>query len=354
MRMVKLSPQRGETLTSLLHRRVTATHPRLCERLVALALVAAGRPSKVVAPWLGRNRGTVEAWVRRFNAQGLEGLRPTCRGYRGTLLSAQELAQLKRTVQRPPRQAGLKTGTWTGKVVRAFVQRHFGPTISDATARRSLPRLGFRRKRPRQRYVKADPEAQRALAQALQHLEQHREPGRVTADMDQGQIWPDALPRLGWFLRGHPALVDSTSPPKRDKLLFSVAVVRPLGRVITMLCAWFTQETTATCLAKRRRCLRHWRIDLVLDHARHHQGTMVEEALAHDHIEPPRLPPDSPELNAAEPWIGWAKADLSANTCWQDHGSLVRAFIGFVASMTKRPEKVLQRCVPKMLGSNCV
>jgi transposase len=296
----------------------------------------------------------VEAWVRRFNAQGLEGLHPTFRGYPGPLLSAQELEQLKHTVQRPPRQAGLKTGTWTGKVVRAFVQRHFGQTISDATARRYLQRLGFRRKRPRKRYVKADPEAQRAFAQALQHREQHREPGSVTAYVDQGQIWPDALPRLGWFLRGQPALVDSTSPPKRDKLLFYVAVVRPLGRVITMLCTWFPQETTAKFLAKLRRCLRHRRIDLVLDNARHHQGTMVEEALAHYRIEPHRLPPYSPELNAAEPWIGWAKQDLSANTCWQDHGSLVRAFIGFVASMTKRPEKVLQRCVPKMLGFNCV
>lgn len=113
----------------------------------------------------------------------------------------------------------------------------------------------------------------------------------MTASMDQGQIWPDARPRLGWFLRGQPALVDSTSPPKRDKLLGSVAVVRPWGRVITRLWAWFTQETTAKFLAKRRRGLRHWRIDLVLDKARHPQGTMVEEALAHSHREPHRLPP---------------------------------------------------------------
>src|SRR5919197_1373851 len=226
LRRVKLSPQRGETVTSLLLSSFTATPPRWCERLVALALVAAGLPAKVVAPWLGRHRGTVEAWVRRFHAQGLEGLHPTFRGYPGTLLSAQELAQLKRTVQRPPRQAELKTGTWTGKVVRAFVPRHCGQTSSDATARRSRQRLGFRCKRPRKRYVNADPEVPRVLAQALQPREQHREPGSVTADMDQGQSWPDALPRLGWFWRGPPALVDSTSPPKRDKLLFSVAVVR--------------------------------------------------------------------------------------------------------------------------------
>ena len=52
--------------------------------------------------------------------------------------------------------------------------------------------------------------------------------------------------------------------------------------------------------------------------------------------------------------IGWVKAVLSANTCWQEHAGLVRSFIGFVASMTKRPHEVLRRCVPDMLGFTCV
>jgi hypothetical protein len=38
--------------------------------------------------------------------------------------------------------------------------------------------------------------------------------------MDQGHMWPDVLPRLGWFLRGQPAAVDTTSPGKAAKLLF--------------------------------------------------------------------------------------------------------------------------------------
>jgi hypothetical protein len=50
-------------------------------------------------------------------------------------------------------------------------------------------------------------------------------------------------------------------------------------------------------------------------------------------------------MNAAEPWIGWAKEALSANTCWQERMPLIRSFIGFVASMSKRPSEVLSRCV---------
>ena len=312
-----------------------------------------GQPAKHVARQLGRSRGTVEDWVRRFKAHGLAGLYPTFRGQPGTRLAPTELAQLKASVQRPPRQVGLKTGTWTGKGVAAFVKRAFGKTISAATARRYLHRLGFGRKRPRKRFVRAKPAAQRAFAQALQQMEQQREPGSVTVDMDQGQMWQDVLPRLGWCLRGQPAEVQTTSPAQAAKVLCYVAVVRPLGRVITMLCPWFSQEMTAKFLAKRRRRLASRRLDVVLDHAPYHKGPMVEAALARYQIRAHRLPPYSPEMNAAEPWIRWAKEDLSANTCWQDRGTLIRSFIGCVGSMTKRVHTVLHRCVPQMYGFSC-
>ena len=177
MRRVSVSPEHGETATTLLNKSLTAPHPRLRERLLALALIADGQSAKHVAQQLGRSRGTVENWVRRFNAQGLVGLQPTFRSQPGTRLPPAALAQLKVIVPRPPRQVGLKTGTWTGKVVAVFVRRPFGTTISAATARRYLHRMGCGRKRPRKRFGNADTEAQRAFAQALQHLEQQRRPG---------------------------------------------------------------------------------------------------------------------------------------------------------------------------------
>ncbi len=50
---------------------------------------------------------------------------------------------------------------------------------------------------------------------------------------------------------------------KRAKLLFYVAVVRPLGRVITMLCPWFTQEATTNFFANMRRRLKGQPVDLI-------------------------------------------------------------------------------------------
>src|SRR5215510_12491617 len=186
MHTVKISPRHGESSASLLRKSMTATYPRLRERLVALAFIAEGLPARVVAQRLGRNRGTVEAWVQRFNAHGLTGRLSKYRGQPGTVLSPAELTQLRDVVQRPPRRVGLQIGTRSGNAVAAYVKHTFGKTISSATARRYLHQLGFRRKRPRKRFVKADPEAQLAFAQALAHIEQQREPGSVTVYMDQG------------------------------------------------------------------------------------------------------------------------------------------------------------------------
>src|SRR6266498_1314882 len=120
MRTVTLSPHHGETPASLLRKSVTAHHPRLRERLSALALIADGLPAKAVAQCLGRHRSTVEAWVRCFNSKGLDGLQPTSRGHLGTILSAAQLTELRRTAAQSPRQARLLTDTWTGEVVVAF------------------------------------------------------------------------------------------------------------------------------------------------------------------------------------------------------------------------------------------
>jgi DDE superfamily endonuclease len=123
-----------------------------------------------------------------------------------------------------------------------------------------------------------------------------------------------------------------------------------MGRVITRLCTWFTQEATATCCANIRRGLKEHPIDLIYDNAPHHQGAVVAEAWVRHRLHGQPLPPYSPQMNAAEPWIGWSTEGLSAHECWQEHAALVRSFIGCVASMAKRPAEVLSRGVPDMRG----
>jgi transposase len=165
MRTLRLSNQHGETATSLLRKSFSAESARLRERLLALALIAGGMSGKAVAQRLGRHQRTLGEWVQRFNRHGVNGLRPAFRGHPGTLLTAEELGQLKPALTLSPQQVGLRHGTWSGRTVVVFVRHRFRKRISVSTGRRYLRRLGYRRPQPHERLSKIAPRAAERGAQ---------------------------------------------------------------------------------------------------------------------------------------------------------------------------------------------
>ena len=168
MRVVKSAPEPWETATSLLQKSLTAPHPRLRERWLALALIMGGpaRPSTLPSKWAGAG-GRWRTGSAASMPTGWPGCTPRFVGSRAPGSPLQSWRSGRPRSSGPRAKSGLRPAPWTGKVVAAFVKRAFGKTISAATARRYLHRLGFGRKRPRKRFVRAKPAAQRAFAQAL-------------------------------------------------------------------------------------------------------------------------------------------------------------------------------------------
>ena len=351
--MLRLDPKWGETPASLLRHSIAASHPRVRERYVALSLIASGDSGIAVAKKLGKTRQSISSWVHTFNEEGPSGLLPDFQGNPGKRLTEGELRHLKEVVRKPPRKVGLKTGRWSGKVAAAYLEKAFHKKVSPRTALRYMRTLGFRKKLPRKHFKKGDPKQQRAFAEEVTTLEQHRSPHSQTVWVDEGQIWCDALLRWMWCLKGEDALVDSSSPSLREKICFYVAVVRPMGLVITSIVDWFDQETTALFLDKIRATLPGWRIDLLWDGSKYHQGEIVTEALDQNRVHLHPIPPYSPKMNAAEYWIRWVKTDVSYNYCWEGRLALVRSFNGFSLSMYQRRDQILTRCVPDLLGFSC-
>lgn len=351
MNQVKLRlKEQGETKETLMQRCIKAEHPRERERWLALVLVAEGLSAHEVARRLGRDRRTVAEWVTAFNQEGSAGVPPRFPGRPGKQLSEAQLEEVKQTVDRPPREVGIKRAGWTCQRVADWVKRRWRRRVSAETARRYLHALDFRLKRAHKSFLKADPQAQEAFAEKLVHLQLQRSPRAQTVWIDEGQIGQDALLRRGWFRRGQPAQVPSCSPPLHAKLRFYVAILRPLGKVITLVVDWFCQLNTARFLDKIRLWLPGWRLDVILDNAPWHRRALVREAFQRNHLHPHYLPAYSPQMNAAEPWIRWAKDDLSANLCWMDLKDLFRSFNGFVVSMCQRRVEILRRCVPQLSG----
>src|ERR671926_645973 len=78
-------------------------------------------------------------------------------------LNRDQQTELKTAIQTPPRAVGIELADWNWKVVRAFVQRRFGQTLSRSSCLNYLHRLDFVLKRPKKRLVKANAERRAAL-----------------------------------------------------------------------------------------------------------------------------------------------------------------------------------------------
>jgi transposase len=133
-------------------------------------------------------------------------------------LNRRQQADLKAAVQVPPAAVGIDLADWNWKVVRAFVQRQFGSTLSRSSCLNYLHRLDFVLKRPKKRLVKANAERRAAFVREYALLRAAAQAsGAKLFFADEAHFYADVDLRGKWVLRGEPALVDSSSPRWGEK-----------------------------------------------------------------------------------------------------------------------------------------
>jgi transposase len=149
----RLSP---EQLQSLADREAGKTRSL---RLRAVILALAGRTAPEIAQALGAGRRTVQEWVARSNAEGLDGLDDRPGRGRPCRLSAPRLERLRRRIDAGPTPEDGACAL-RGPEVRALLEREFGVAYSLPAVSFLLHRLGYEPLDPRPRHLKADPAAQ--------------------------------------------------------------------------------------------------------------------------------------------------------------------------------------------------
>lgn len=98
--------------------------------------------------------------------------------------------------------------------MREFLQERFGLLLGRTACIDWLHRLGFVRKRPGKRLLKADAEKRTAFVAEYQGLRSEAKgTGAKIFFVDEAHFRADVELRQMWSLRGKPAWVDSTSPP---------------------------------------------------------------------------------------------------------------------------------------------
>jgi len=254
-------------------------------------------------------------------------------------------------VQATPREAGLELANWNWKVVRQFVQERFGRLLSSRSCLNYLHRLGFVRKRPKKRLLKAN-EAKRAafVAEHVTLRAAAEAQGAKIMFVDEAHFRADAELRAKWVLRGEPALVDSTSPRLGEKASYYSAICLETGEVESMPVRENTTAATSVSFLQQLRASHPEPLIVIWDNAPAHHGPELRQYLSTPdlRLRLVALPGYSPDYNPDEAIWDWVREEVTANTCFGNATKVREKVDAFFASLAERKAEVMQRCRRKL------
>jgi transposase len=129
---------------------------RYDHRLHGVLLVAQGWTCPQVGHLLGDAPRTVEYWVRRFEEEGLAGLREGERTGRPSRLSAAQIQTVNGILRSRPSDAGMRVNLWDGKTLSAWIEKQYGIQLGVRQCQRLFRQFGFRLRKPRPLIAKAN------------------------------------------------------------------------------------------------------------------------------------------------------------------------------------------------------
>ena len=133
---------------------------RVSARLLALANALDGMCRDEAARAAGMDRQTLRDWVRRYNAEGVEGLRDRPRSGRPCALDEGRQAALKGLILRGPRLERDGCVAWRARDLCALVEDRFGVRYGESGMLKLLRGLDLSWQKARPVHPEADPKAQ--------------------------------------------------------------------------------------------------------------------------------------------------------------------------------------------------
>ena len=146
-----------------LDRAARAEHDRRVRtRILAIRFMRQGHSARGAAQVFPISDRQLGMWVRRYDAEGLEGLRYRARPGRPPILDPEDEEAFRERVRTGPSESeGL--AAYRGEDVRRLLKAEFGSDYSISGTYFLLHRLGFSSLVPRPVHPKADPAAQAAF-----------------------------------------------------------------------------------------------------------------------------------------------------------------------------------------------
>jgi transposase len=159
----------------------TETNARMARRLQALWLARQGRTCQQIVGVTGAGRRSIQQWVAKYNAGGVDELLDKPRSGRPALLTGDQQERLKARLATGPRDQDV-VSVFNAAAIDEIVEKEFGVLYSLRGMQVLLGRLGFSYQCPRPRHENSDPEAQEAFKKGLQPGWRRSETGTPTSE----------------------------------------------------------------------------------------------------------------------------------------------------------------------------
>lgn len=283
-------------------------------RMAAIHLILRGQPPSFAALAHAVHRSSVQRWISRFNAAGIDGLLDAPRSGRPRKISRAQSERYRGLIERPT-AAG--QAHWTAKKFHGYLRSELDHELSYSTVLRWLHEEGFRLKVPQPWPDRQDEEQRAAWLVRLREL---------LAD-ERVELWygdemgveGDPRPRRRWVRKGERARVTRNG----DHIRFNVC-----GIVCPRTGQFYALEFSHSNRAAFQAFLDHASADV--DFARRRNVLIVDNASWHKSaslrwgaFEPLYLPPYSPDLNPIEKLWMVIKAEFFTDFVAKDRDQLI-------------------------------
>lgn len=173
-----------------------------------------------------------------------------------------------------------------------------------------------------------------------------RRRGAAIFFVDEAHFRTDAELAGLWVLKGTPALVSSTSPRRAEKAACYSGVCLETGAVAVMPITTTSWAQTSVAFLPQLRAACPAPLIVIRDNGPAHRGEALRTCLRTPelNLRLVALPVSSPDYNADEAIWTWARAEVTANTCWGTTASLQTALTPFFDGLTTRADEGRQRC----------
>lgn len=159
MKALKLPAQTNEELAKLDELYRTTRDVRIRQRVQLILLASEkGMVACEIAAIVRLSEQSVRNWLKRYLAEGIEGLQDQPRPGVAPIVTEAYWEQLLAAIRRRPRSLGLAFSLWICQRLADYLAEVMGIRVSDETVRRHLRHEGIVLSRPQHKISSPDPE----------------------------------------------------------------------------------------------------------------------------------------------------------------------------------------------------